>query len=54
MMQALTEADYGSDASSLATTASKVFLVIAQLFCTNSDFLLYPRACEVIVFWSTL
>ena len=54
-MQALTEPDYGSDASSLATTASKVFLAMAQFcFVQNSDFLLYPRACEVLVFWSHL
>ena len=36
MMQALTEPDYGSDASSLATTASKVFLFMFQMFLTNS------------------
>ena len=54
-MQALTEPDYGSDASSLATTASKVFLAMAQFcFVQNSDFLLYPRACEVLVIWSHL
>ena len=50
MMQALTEPDYGSDASSLATTATKVFLVMAQLFRMKFDFLLYPWACEVLVF----
>ena len=53
VMQALTEPDYGSDASSLATTASKVFLFMPQLFRMNSNFLLYPPgACEVFVFWS--
>ena len=35
-MQALTEPDYGSDASSLATTASKVFLLMPPLFRMNS------------------